>query len=116
MSDPNRTVGQPPVRVLAGLSTSSVRPSGARWPGYRRYEWKCDRLNAPSRQAATRLGFLEEGTWRNALIVKGHNRDTTWFSVTDDEWPHLRAAFDAWLTAENLDADGRQLRSLSSLR
>ena len=60
--------------------------------GYRRYEWKCDSLNQPSRVAAARLGFVEEGTWRNALVVKGRNRDTTWFSVTDREWPLIRQA------------------------
>lgn len=84
--------------------------------GYRRYEWKCDSLNAPSRRAATRLGFVEEGTWRNALTYKGRNRDTTWFSITDEEWPAVKAAFEAWLAADNFDASGGQRSSLTSLR
>lgn len=83
--------------------------------GYRRYEWKCDSLNEPSRRAALRLGFVEEGTWRNALITKGRNRDTTWFSIIVEEWPRVKAALEAWLAADNFE-DGRQLRSLSSLR
>ncbi len=84
--------------------------------GYRRYEWKCDALNAPSRAAAERLGFTYEGTHRQATVVKGRNRDTAWFSVLDEEWPRLRAAFEAWLDPSNFDADGRQLASLSDLR
>ncbi len=84
--------------------------------GYRRYEWKCDSLNVPSRAAALRLGFIEEGTWRQALVTKGRNRDTTWFSVTDAEWPALRAAFEAWLAADNFADDGSQRRSLGALR
>lgn len=84
--------------------------------GYRRYEWKCDSLNQPSRVAAARLGFVEEGTWRNALVVKGRNRDTTWFSMTDGEWPFARKALEAWLADDNFDAAGRQRRSLADLR
>lgn len=84
--------------------------------GYRRYEWKCDSLNAPSRSAALRLGFVEEGTWRNALIYKGRNRDTTWFSVTDAEWPTVGAAFEEWLADANRDASGQQRRSLAEIR
>lgn len=84
--------------------------------GYRRYEWKCDSLNAPSRSAAIRLGFIDEGTWRNALTYKGRNRDTTWLSITDGEWPRLKAAFQAWLADENFDESGDQRSSLSSLR
>ncbi|MGN6160164.1 MAG: GNAT family N-acetyltransferase [Marmoricola sp.] len=83
--------------------------------GYRRYEWKCDSLNAPSRAAAVRLGFVDEGTWRNALVLKGRNRDTTWYSITLEEWPRVRAAFEAWLADDNF-VDGRQRRSLASLR
>lgn len=83
--------------------------------GYRRYEWKCDSFNEPSRRAALRLGFVEEGTWRNALILKGRNRDTTWFSITIEEWPAVKAALETWLAPDNFE-DGRQLRSLSSLR
>jgi RimJ/RimL family protein N-acetyltransferase len=84
--------------------------------GYRRYEWKCDSLNAPSRAAATRLGFVEEGTWRQALVVKGRNRDTTWFSIIDHEWPRVRAAMEAWLADDNVDDEGRQRRRLADLR
>jgi len=81
--------------------------------GYRRYEWKCDSLNAPSRAAAARLGFRYEGTFRHQAVVKARNRDTAWFSITDREWPGLRAAFEGWLDAGNFDADGRQRRRLA---
>src|SRR5437762_13004294 len=84
--------------------------------GYRRYEWKCDSLNLPSRAAATRLGFTYEGLFRQAMITRGHNRDTAWFSIVDREWADLRAAFEAWLDPGNFDADGRQRRSLASFR
>lgn len=84
--------------------------------GYRRYEWKCDALNAPSRRAAGRLGFSYEGTFRQAMIYKGRNRDTTWFSILDSEWPRLRAAFEAWLSPENFDLNGRQIQRLEDLR
>ncbi len=84
--------------------------------GYRRYEWKCDALNAPSVRAALRLGFTQEGTWRNAVVMKGRNRDTTWFSITDKEWPAVRAALEAWLDDANFTADGVQRRSLAELR
>jgi RimJ/RimL family protein N-acetyltransferase len=84
--------------------------------GYRRYEWKCDSLNAPSRAAALRLGFTFEGIFRNAVVVKGRSRDTAWFSVTDAEWPKVRAGFEAWLAPANFDAEGRQRRGLAELR
>ena len=84
--------------------------------GYRRLEWKCNALNAPSRRAAERLGFLFEGVFRNHMIVKGRNRDTAWFAMTDDEWPVRKAAFAAWLAAENFAADGRERRKLAALR
>jgi RimJ/RimL family protein N-acetyltransferase len=84
--------------------------------GYRRYEWKCNDLNEPSMQAARRLGFTYEGTFRQATIVKGRNRDTAWFSMLDREWPAIRAAFEAWLAPQNFDADGRQLSRLEALR
>ncbi|MCR9255600.1 MAG: GNAT family N-acetyltransferase [Alphaproteobacteria bacterium] len=84
--------------------------------GYRRYEWKCDAVNAPSMKAAERLGFTYEGTFRQATHYKGRNRDTAWFSVLDSEWPALRDAFEAWLDPANFDADGRQRRSLAALR
>jgi RimJ/RimL family protein N-acetyltransferase len=83
--------------------------------GYRRYEWKCNALNAPSRAAAQRLGFIYEGLFRQADVVKGHNRDTAWFSITDGEWPHLKTAFERWLAPGNFAADGRQQASLSAL-
>ncbi len=76
--------------------------------GYRRYEWKCDSLNAPSRRAAIRLGFIWEGRFRNALVYKGRNRDTDWFSITDLEWPRVRQALDAWLDDSNFDDRGSQ--------
>ncbi len=84
--------------------------------GYRRYEWKCDSLNAPSRSAAQRYGFTFEGIFRQAVIYKNRSRDTAWFSITDTEWPRIRAAFEAWLDPANFTADGRQKRSLSDLR
>jgi len=84
--------------------------------GYRRLEWKCDSLNGPSRSAAERFGFTYEGIFRQHMVVKGRNRDTAWYSITDAEWPSRRAAFEAWLSAENFDADGTQRRSLAEIR
>ena len=84
--------------------------------GYRRYEWKCDSLNQPSRDAAARLGFRYEGLFRQASITRGGNRDTTWFSVIDSEWPALRTAFERWLDPANFATDGTQRHSLASLR
>lgn len=84
--------------------------------GYRRYEWKCNALNAPSRSAALRLGFTFEGIFRQHMIVKGRNRDTAWFSMLDGEWPALKQAFDDWLAPANFDRDGNQRRSLASFR
>ena len=81
--------------------------------GYRRYVWKCDALNAPSRAAADRLGFHFEGIFRQATLYKGRNRDTAWYSVTDSEWPARRAAFEAWLGPANFAGDGRQRRPLA---
>ena len=83
--------------------------------GVRRYEWKCNALNAPSRRAAERLGFTFEGVFRQHMIVKGRSRDTAWFAMLDGEWPARRAAFERWLRRENFDADGRQKERLSSL-
>ncbi|MEM6624944.1 MAG: GNAT family protein [Pseudomonadota bacterium] len=83
--------------------------------GYRRYEWKCNALNAPSRRAAGRLGFSFEGVFRQATIARGQNRDTAWFAATDAEWPALQAAFRTWLDPANFDADGQQRQSLSAL-
>ena len=84
--------------------------------GYRRYEWKCDSLNAPSRAAARRLGFTFEGIFRQALVYKGRNRDTAWFSVIDAEWPAIRDGFERWLAPGNFDDDGRQRRRLEECR
>lgn len=83
--------------------------------GYRRYEWKCDALNIPSRRAAQRLGFSYEGVFRQAAVVRGRNRDTAWFAVIDAEWPALREAYAAWLAPGNFDAAGRQRERLSDL-
>ncbi|MFW3613599.1 GNAT family N-acetyltransferase [Billgrantia antri] len=83
--------------------------------GYRRYEWKCNALNAPSRRAAERLGFRFEGIFRQHRVEGGHNRDTAWFSLLDGEWPAVEARLEGWLAPENFDAKGRQLCSLSAL-
>ena len=83
---------------------------------YRRYEWKCNALNAPSRAAALRYGFRFEGIFRQADVVKGRNRDTAWFSIVDAEWPPLGDAFERWLDPANFDRDGHQRASLSGLR
>lgn len=83
--------------------------------GYRRYEWKCDALNARSLAAAKRLGFRHEGTFRQATMYKGRNRDTAWFSIIDSEWPALREAFNQWLAPSNFDEQGLQRTSLSKL-
>ncbi len=82
--------------------------------GYRRYEWKCDALNAPSRRAAERLGFTYEGTFRQATHYKGRNRDTAWFSVIDKDWPAIRAEFVRWLDPANFAVDGRQKSPLKT--
>jgi RimJ/RimL family protein N-acetyltransferase len=84
--------------------------------GYRRYEWKCDSLNAPSHAAAKRFGFQFEGLFRQAVVYKNRNRDTSWFSIIDGDWPGLRGAFEHWLDPANFDADGRQLATLQSFR
>ena len=83
--------------------------------GYRRYEWKCDALNTPSRRAAERFGFTWEGHFRRAVIVRGRTRDTAWFAMIDEEWPALKAAYERWLTPGNFDARGRQKTRLSEL-
>ncbi|MEO3989695.1 GNAT family N-acetyltransferase [Pseudocitrobacter cyperus] len=84
--------------------------------GYRRYEWKCNSLNEPSRNAALRLGFQFEGRFRQALVIKGHNRDTDWFSILDSEWPALNTAFCRWLAADNFNTDGKQRKTLEQWR
>jgi RimJ/RimL family protein N-acetyltransferase len=83
--------------------------------GYRRYEWKCNNLNAPSKRAALRYGFSFEGVFRQHMIVKGRNRDTAWFAMLDSEWPRRREAFQRWLDPGNFDTAGRQKVSLMSL-
>ncbi|WP_109488742.1 GNAT family N-acetyltransferase [Occallatibacter savannae] len=83
--------------------------------GYRRYEWKCNALNGPSRRAALRYGFTFEGIFRQHMIIKGQNRDTAWFSMLDSEWPARKTAFEAWLDPTNFDADGHQRKSLSQI-
>jgi len=80
--------------------------------GYRRYEWKCDDLNAPSRRAAARLGFVYEGTHRQSRVYKGRSRDTAWYSIIDSEWPTVRASLERWLDPSNFDGDGSQRTSL----
>ena len=82
--------------------------------GYRRFEWKCNALNAKSRRAAERFGFTFEGVFRNHMVVKGRNRDTAWYAITVEDWPPIRAAFEAWLAPANFDADGAQRRPLQT--
>ncbi|MGD0737434.1 MAG: GNAT family protein [Terracidiphilus sp.] len=83
--------------------------------GYRRYEWKCNALNQPSRRAALRLGFTFEGIFRQHMIIKGQSRDSAWFSMLDGEWPARKKAFESWLAPANFDADGRQRKSLQGI-
>lgn len=83
--------------------------------GYRRYEWKCDALNAPSRRAAARYGFTFEGIFRQAIVYRGRNRDTAWFSITDGEWPAISRGFEQWLSPENFDAQGQHRAGLAAL-
>ena len=84
--------------------------------GYRRYEWKCNALNAASRRTAERLGFTFEGVFRQMMVVKGRNRDTAWYAITDADWPAIRAGFAAWLSPDNFDESGQQRRSLRACR
>ena len=84
--------------------------------GYRRYEWKCNNHNEPSKRAAERFGFSFEGIFRQHMIVKGENRDTAWFSIVDKEWPALKAAYEGWLDPANFDSDGNQKRRLEDFR
>ena len=83
--------------------------------GYRRFEWKCNALNAPSRAAAERFGFVYEGHFRRAVVIKGRTRDTSWYSMISDDWPKLRAAYETWLAPDNFDAQGQQKTTLSVL-
>jgi len=84
--------------------------------GYRRYEWKCDSLNAASMTAARRLGFRYKGTFRQATVYKGRNRDTAWFSIIDSEWPDLRDSFETWLAPETFTRTGTQRHGLAEIR
>jgi len=83
--------------------------------GYRRFEWKCDALNEPSRKAALRFGFTFEGIFRRHMVVKGKNRDTAWFAITDAEWPRIRAGMEEWLEPGNFDAAGGQRQKLGDM-
>jgi RimJ/RimL family protein N-acetyltransferase len=103
-------------RTPAATETMALMMAHAFALGYRRYEWKCDALNAPSRAAALRLGFTFEGIFRQATVVKGRNRDTAWYSIIDAEWPARRLAFERWLAPENFDAAGRQRQPLGHFR
>lgn len=102
-------------RSVAATEAMALMMRWAFEAGYRRYEWKCDALNAPSRRAAQRLGLSYEGTFRQAQVVKGRNRDTAWYAAIDAEWPALRRAFETWLDPANFDATGRQRQRLSDL-
>ncbi len=84
--------------------------------GYRRYEWKCNNRNSPSKRAAERFGFTFEGIFRQNMVVKGENRDTAWYSIIDSEWPALKQAYEAWLDPANFDVEGRQKRRLEEFR
>jgi RimJ/RimL family protein N-acetyltransferase len=102
-------------RTLAATEAMYLMMERAFELGYRRYEWKCDALNAPSRAAAERLGFSYEGIFRQATVYKGRNRDTAWFATIDLEWPALRKAFLTWLDPANFDEWGKQRTSLRQL-
>lgn len=102
-------------RTRAATETMALMMGWAFDAGYRRYEWKCNALNAASRAAAQRLGFSFEGVFRQALVVKGRNRDTAWFATIDGEWAALNEAFKAWLSPSNFDPNGQQLERLSDL-
>lgn len=102
-------------RTAAATEAMFLMISWAFDAGYRRFEWKCDALNLPSRRAAERLGFRHEGTFRQAAVVKGRNRDTAWYAIIDKDWPAVKAGFDTWLAPANFDPDGRQIRRLADL-
>ena len=102
-------------RTRAGTEAMILMMRRAFELGYRRYEWKCNALNQPSRNLAMRLGMSFEGVFRQAAIVKGRNRDTAWYAAIDKDWPAIDEAFDRWLDPSNFNADGRQKTSLSKL-
>jgi RimJ/RimL family protein N-acetyltransferase len=107
----------PPIQRTAGATEAQYLFAAFVFDelGYRRYEWKCNALNAPSRRAAERFGFRFEGIFRQHMIVKGRNRDTAWFAMLDSEWPARKAAYESWLAPENFDDEGRQKLKLSEL-
>jgi RimJ/RimL family protein N-acetyltransferase len=102
-------------RTLAATEAMFLMMNTAFELGYRRYEWKCDALNAASRAAAQRLGFSFEGIFRQATVYKARNRDTAWYAAIDAEWPALQVAFGNWLDPSNFDANGKQRTRLSDL-
>jgi RimJ/RimL family protein N-acetyltransferase len=102
-------------RTIAATEAMYLMMKRAFELGYRRYEWKCNAVNQPSRAAAQRYGLSFEGVFRQAAVVKGHNRDTAWYAAIDSEWPDIRAAFERWLDPSNFDAQGKQRRALSTL-
>lgn len=106
----------PPLqRTAAATEAVFLLADRAFGAGYRRFEWKCDALNVPSRRAAQRFGFSFEGVFRNHMVVKGRSRDSAWFAMTDGDWLRLRPAFEAWLDPANFDTDGRQRSRLGDL-
>ena len=108
-------IAPPMQQTPAATEAISLMIGWAFAAGYRRVEWKCDALNAPSRRAALRYGFVYEGIFRQHMIYKGRNRDTAWFAIIDSDWPRLAAAHAAWLAPGNFDATGRQRQSLAAL-
>lgn len=109
------TYSPPLQRTRAATETMYLMMRWAFEAGYRRYEWKCNALNAASRRAALRLGFSYEGVFRQAVVVKGRNRDSAWYAAVDSEWPAIRAAMETWLDPANFGEDGMQRQSLSAL-
>ncbi|MCF2905246.1 GNAT family N-acetyltransferase [Octadecabacter sp. CECT 8868] len=102
-------------RTVAATEAMFLMMRAAFEAGYRRYEWKCNALNLPSRRAAQRYGFSWEGIFRQHLIVKGRNRDTAWLAITDGDWSDLRCAFETWLAPDNFDGAGQQYQALRDL-
>jgi RimJ/RimL family protein N-acetyltransferase len=112
----NIVYGRPLQRTCAATEAQYLMAQYVfEWLGYRRYEWKCNALNAPSRRAALRFGFTFEGIFRQHMLVKGRNRDTAWYAMLDCDWPGRKAAFERWLAPENFDESGQQRLSLSAL-
>lgn len=113
------TIGYSPRLKRTRVATDAMYLMAARVfddLGYRRYEWKCDSTNAPSKRAALRLGFTFEGVFRQHMMVAGKNRDTAWFAMLDTEWPRKKAALERWLDPKNFDASGRQRLTLEAVR